>query len=226
MVSVIVAGKSYEASEYNFSSERFETRARHIELVEYERELSVPERIGIGFSSTGKIVGGAALCAWGTAETVGFGAVAACGYGADVAASGVRELRGEDSRTLTNQAVSSGLSHLVGEKTAQELTDNAEAAVNVMLGAYGAATPPKAPVVPAEARPLAPDVSVPEAATSGAIESSNPQPPGPLPRTSTPTVELRTPATPDYGTPAASASPRGMSTRPMKKLPGEPGVRA
>ena len=221
IVSVIVAGKkSYEASEFNFSSERFETRARHIEMVEYERELSVPERIGIGVSSTGKIIGGAALCAWGSAETGFLGTTAACGYGADVAASGMRELRGEDSRTLTNRYVSSGLSHLVGEKTAQELTDNAEAAVNVMVGAYGAATPPKAPVVLAAARPLAPDVALPEGATSAAIESPKPQPPGTLPGTSTPTVELRTPSTPDLGTPAASASPRAVTTRPMNKLPG------
>jgi hypothetical protein len=220
MVSVVVAGKSYEASEFNFSSDKFETRARHIEMVEYERELSVPERIGIGVSSTGKIVGGAALCAWGAAETVGVGAAAACGYGADVAASGVRELRGEDSRTLTNQAVSGGLSHLVGQETAQELTDNAEAAVNIMLGAYGAATPPEAPVVPAGARPLAPDVALPEGASSAASESPKPQPARRLPGPSTPTVEPRTPATPDLGTPAASGSPRGVSTRPMKKLPG------
>jgi hypothetical protein len=216
MVSVIVAGKSFEASEYNFASERFETRARHIEMVEYERELSIPERIGTGITVTAKVAGGAALCAWGTAETVGFGAVAACGYGADLAASALGDLRGEDSRTLSNRSVTAGLSEIVGDETAQQLTDNAEAAVNIMLGAYGAAKPPKAPVAVAGPRPSVPEIVAPEGSTGvpAVIES-----PGPPPASKTPIVEIRTPTTPDYGTPAASATPRAVSTRPMKKLP-------
>ena len=207
MVSVIVSGKSYEVSEFNFATGRFLTRARHIEMVEYQRELSIPERIGIGFSSTGKMVGGAALCIWGTAETVGFGAVAACAYGADVSASGVRELMGGDSRTLTNHAVSAGLGVLVDEKTAQELTDNAEAAVNIMLTAKAAATPPKPPVVLSGTRPTAPDV----APSTPAWETPT------APRY--PTPEQRTPTTPDLGKPAASATPRAVATLPMKRLP-------
>ena len=199
---VVVSKKSYHVSEFNFSSGKFETRARQIEMVEYERELSIPERIGVGFRSTGKLAGGAALCVWGTAESVGFGAVAACGYGADVAASGMRELSGEDTRTLANQAVSSGLSHLVGEKTAQELTNDAENAINVMLGAYGAATPPKAPVVTG-ARPPASDIALPESTTSGTIESAEPQPPAATPPKPQPPA-----ATPPKPQPPAASAPK------------------
>jgi len=79
------------------------------------------------------------------------------------------------------------------------------------------------PAPPPAIRTSEPSPPAPPPVPTATVEppkSPKPQPPGPLPGTSTPKVEFRTPATPDLGKPAASGSPRGTTTRPMKKLPG------
>ena len=164
MVRIWHSDESYTVTEYDFAARRWEERARHIKMEEYDRELSIGERIGIGVSSTAKLAGGVGACVLGTAETVGFGAVAACAYGADLAASGIREVAGGDDRTLVNQAATAGLSQFIDPQTAQELTNTAEATANIMMGAYGAAKPLPAPKVtpggmgPAAAAGLTADV--------------------------------------------------------------------
>ena len=166
MVRIWHSDESYTVTEYDFAARRWEERARHIKMEEYDRELSIGERIGIGVSSTAKLAGGVGACVLGTAETVGFGAVAACAYGADLAASGIREVAGGDDRTLVNQAATAGLSQFIDPQTAQELTNTAEATANIMMGAYGAAKPLPAPKVtpggmgPAAAAGLTTDVPV------------------------------------------------------------------
>jgi len=168
MVRIWHSDESYTVTEYDFAARRWEERARHIKMEEYDRELSIGERIGIGVSSTAKLAGGVGACVLGTAETVGFGAVAACAYGADLAASGIREVAGGDDRTLVNQAATAGLSQFIDPQTAQELTNTAEATANIMMGAYGAAKPLPAPKVtpggmgPAAAAGLTTDVPVKE----------------------------------------------------------------
>ena len=90
MVRIWHSDESYTVTEYDFAARRWEERARHIKMEEYDRELSIGERIGIGVSSTAKLAGGVGACVLGTAETVGFGAVAAWGVTAfDVAAAPV-----------------------------------------------------------------------------------------------------------------------------------------
>jgi hypothetical protein len=91
-------------------------------------------------------------------------------------------------------------------------------------------TPPKASATPTVAtKPPSSDLTAQPrsyttqptdpAATSRPSSSSTPTgSPDSVPD-QTPTVEIRTGRTPDYGTPAISATPRAVSTRPMKKLP-------
>ncbi len=142
MTSMIVVSKlSYEVSEFNFLSNRFETIYRQIEQVEYEHKLSILERIGHGVSATAKFVGGVAICKAGTVGTVGFGAVAACAYGADVFASGIDELRGGSGRTLTNRVATYGLSQLVDADTAQSIADYGEFAANLAFVIRAAKSP-------------------------------------------------------------------------------------
>jgi hypothetical protein len=142
MTSMIVVSKlSYEVSEFNFLSNRFDTVYRQIEQVEYERKLSILERIGHGVSATSKFVGGVAICKAGTVGTLGFGSVAACAYGADVFASGIDELRGGSGRTLTNRVATYGLSQLVDADTAQSITDYGELAANLAYAVRSAKSP-------------------------------------------------------------------------------------
>ena len=139
---IILDEEDYSFSNFDFEAGKYVEVARHIRLVEYERQLSVWERLANSVEASVKIVGGIGICAGGAAASLGWGAVAACTYGADVTASGIRQDFGGEGRTLVNQAATSGLSHVVSPERAQSLADNAELSFNLMHGAYSAANIP------------------------------------------------------------------------------------
>jgi predicted phage tail protein len=173
--------ESYSKAEYDFAANRFVTVDEHIKMEEYEVELTFGQRLAHAASAAVKTVGGLAICAGGTAISVGTGAVAACAYGADVSASGVSEMFGGEGRTLTNKAVTAAVSQVTDEETAQNLTDQAELAFNVIYGAYTTSAivnrPPSAVLVPGEplqSRPVRGFAREPEPRPLGSPAPSRP----------------------------------------------------
>jgi hypothetical protein len=134
-----------------------------------------------------------------------------------------------ESRGLGKPVSTIGVPGVKGEaaSTVSSVTPSADALL----------TPPKASAAPTVAtKPPSSDLTAQPlsyttqptdpAATSRPSSSSTPTGSPDSEPDQTPTVEIRTGRTPDYGTPAISDTPRAVSTRPMKKLRKVPPVGA
>ena len=187
---IVIDDETWSISNWNFATNRFDTQESHVKQEVVEVKLSFWERLGNSIKFSGRVVEGIGTCAVGTGESLGFGAYAACAYGADVVGAGYRELQGGDPRTLVNQAVTKGLRQFLSPEMAQKVANYGEIAANAGMLAQSAASaraarlgiPKAGPEVPGfQAPPKPPELAPGDAevpAASGVAKGTAPIQPG------------------------------------------------
>jgi hypothetical protein len=183
---IVIDEETWTISNFNFDTNRFETQEEHIKQELIEVKLSFWERLANSARFSARVVQGVGTCVGGAAESVGFGAYAACAYGADVLGAGYRELQGQDPRTLSNQLVTKGLSQVLSPELSQKIANYTEIAVDAAMLAHGAASarasklgiPKTATKVPSsQVAPKAPELVAGDAEATAASGEAKAAPP-------------------------------------------------